>query len=813
MLVRNYRVRGHMVADLDPLGSEKPTLPELSPAYYGITAADMQRRVTTSHLRCGDQRLGEVIACMEEVYCRSIGAQFMHIDDLEIREWLQERMEGSRNRIDLSHKQQLRILRWLTDAVVFEEFVQKRFLGAKSFSLEGAESLLPLLELAFERAIEQGVIGIVLGMSHRGRLNVLANVIGKNPREIFREFEDRDPRRSIGAGDVKYHLGYSSTRPTHRDSDEDLYLSLCFNPSHLEFISPVAMGRVRARQERFADRDRRHGMLILIHGDAAFVGEGVVQETLNLSRLRPYDVGGTLHVIVNNQIGFTTPPEEGRSSTYASDVARMLQSPVFHVNGEDPEAVAQVIRLATDFRYRFQRDVVVDMYCYRRRGHNETDEPSFTQPLMARAIERREPLRDRYLRHLMGLGEVSQAEADRIRDRSEQRLERALAAAEKKPVAKRRRRKKPLIWTDYTGGGVENAEAVDTGVPAATLRELLDAQTRVPEGFTPHPKIRRAVKRRKAMVEGKRPLDWSAAEALALASIAADGFRVRLAGQDSERGTFSHRHAVLHDVETGDLWMPLQHVTPDQAPVHFCNAAQVIIDQFIASGEDKWSRLSGLVLLLPHGFEGMGPEHSSARMERFLVLAAEDNIQIAVPTTPAQYFHLLRQQMLRKWRKPLVVFTPKSLLRHPRAVSSWEELERGAFRSAIGDKTSGGGVERVLLCAGKIYYELIEEREKRERGDVGVARLELLYPLAEDDLRTVLDACGDGTPVTWVQEEPENMGAWRTLLARFGDSIVGHPFDGVTRPASASPATGSKASHHLEQELLLDQAFGEAGRD
>jgi 2-oxoglutarate dehydrogenase E1 component len=842
-LVRAYRVRGHLVANIDPLGMPRPHLPELDPEYYGFTAEDMDRPFSTATIHGPDVlTLRDILNRLRNTYCRSIGVQFMHIDDLGVRQWLQDRMEGTENRITLSRQEQLRILTRLTDAVIFEQFIQKRFTGAKSFSLEGAESLIPLLDLTIEKAGDQGIREIVMGMAHRGRLNVLANILGKSAQEIFREFADIDPKLHLGRGDVKYHLGYSSdwvTAARHK-----VHLSLCFNPSHLEFVCPVVVGRVRAKQDRSGDGKRRHTMALLIHGDAAFAGEGIVQETFNLSQLEGYRTGGTMHVIVNNQIGFITSPAEGRSSTYATDVARMLPIPIFHVNGEDPEAVAFVVRLAMDFRQQFERDVVIDMYCYRRRGHNEGDEPSFTQPVLYRAIEKRPSVRDGYLERLLKLGEVTRQEADRIAQQETRRLDEDLSAAKSDEYVMRSERHTGA-WKGYAGGRDTDMTQVDTGMDRACLAELLEVQTRLPADFHPHPKARRFLESRREMARGERPLDWAAGEALAFASLAEAGYRVRLSGQDSTRGTFSQRHAVLHDHTDGHRYVPLQHVSKGQAPVEiinsplseagvlgfeygysldcpnglvmweaqfgdFVNAAQVIIDQFIASAETKWNRLSGLVMLLPHGFEGMGPEHSSARLERFLSLAADNNIQIINPTSPAQYFHALRRQVLRPWRKPLVIMTPKSLLRHSKAVSTLDDCATGRFVKVIPDvRPDRPNVEGVLLCSGKLYYELDQERDELGRQDVAIVRLEQLYPLPWSELKAALANYKDGTPVYWVQEEPENMGAWRFLLARFGGELDDRlPFSGVFRRASPSPATGSASAHKMEQKELLMQAFG-----
>jgi 2-oxoglutarate dehydrogenase E1 component len=620
-----------------------------------------------------------------------------------------------------------------------------------------------------------------------------------------------------------------------------VHLSLCFNPSHLEYVNPVVLGRTRAKQDRRGDMHHVHKVALIIHGDAAFAGEGIVQEILNMSQLEGYATGGAIHIVVNNQIGFTTPPSQGRSTTYATDVAKMLQIPIFHVNGEDPEAVAQVIRLAMDFRHTFTRDVVIDMYSYRRHGHNETDEPAFTQPLLYAAIAERKSVRDGYLEHLLKLGGVTRDEADAIAVERREHLERELGEARRKDFV-RVHDWLGGYWKAYRGGPEAGVPDVDTGVAQSRLQELLRLQTELPADFRPHKQIERLLGARRAMSQGDRPLDWGAAEALAFASLLTEGVRVRLSGQDAERGTFSHRHSVIHDVTDGRRYMPLRNLSEDQAPVEiynsplneagvmgfeygysldwpdalvaweaqfgdFMNAAQVIIDQFIVSAEDKWKRLTGLVLLLPHGYEGAGPEHSSARLERFMALAAEENIQIVQPTTPAQFFHVLRRQVLRPWRKPLVVFTPKSLLRHPQATSTLEECAMGRFQRIIVDHKVKKPA-RVLLCSGKVYYELDKRRTELNREDVAIVRLEQLYPLPDVYWRTAVEQCDDGTPVYWVQEEPENMGAWRLLKARFGSMLFGRfPFTGVCRHESASPATGSASCHKLEQQELLERAF------
>jgi 2-oxoglutarate dehydrogenase E1 component len=842
-MVRAYRTFGHRAARLDPLAQQAGTEVVLDPELYGFTAERADQLLSCAGLHWpGPQTLREIVRRLRETYCGSIGVEFMHIEDRSIRGWLQEKIETNHNRLQLDQTERRQILTRLIHAATFEQFTRNQFVGAKSFSLEGAESLIPLLIFAIEKAAREGVREIVLAMAHRGRLNVLVNVIGKKPRQIFREFLDR-PQRSDGGGDVKYHLGYSGDYQTA--AGPKVHLSLCFNPSHLEFVNPVAVGRVRAKQDRSGDTQRQRGMALLIHGDAAFAGEGIIQETLNLSQLAGYAIGGALHVIVNNQIGFTTCPSEGRSTRYASDIVKMLQVPIFHVNGDDPEAVQQSVCLAMEFRRRYRRDVVIDMLCYRRHGHNEGDEPSFTQPKMYRVIGQHPPVPERYLKQLIEQRLIHREQADQIGKEFRDLLEQELTLA-RSDGANDETQSYGGIWSGYAGG-LEPKSQEMRGVAPERLSHLLDAQTRFPANFHPHPKILRAATLRREMAAGTRPLDWAAAEALAFATLASSGVRVRLSGQDTARGTFSQRHAVLHDVETGEQYTPLNHLTPDQAPVEiynsplseagvlgfeygysldypdalilweaqfgdFVNAAQVIVDQFMSSAEEKWRRLSGLVLLLPHGFEGMGPEHSSARIERFLQLGARDNLQVVYPTTPAQYFHCLRRQALRKWRKPLVIMTPKSLLRHRDATSSLPELIQGRFETVIGEPRSESTVKRILLCSGKIYYELKGHRAERRRDDVAIVRVEQLYPTPTDALAAALRAYSEHTPVVWVQEEPSNMGASCFWSLQCGTRLFDrYPFTLVARPASASPATGSAWRHREQQAQLVAAAFGEVG--
>jgi len=848
-IVRAFRVRGHLLAKLDPLERERPPQPELEPAYYGLTDEDLERTFSSDTIKgTGSMKLRSILERLRNTYCRSIGVQFMHIDDLNVKNWLTARMEASENRVELSRDEQLRVLTCLTDAVIFEDFLQKKFLGAKRFSLEGGESLIPLLDMAIEESAEHGVREVVLGMAHRGRINVLANVMGKPPADIFAEFEDKHAEEMKGRGDVKYHLGYSSDRETR--AGHKVHMTLCFNPSHLEFVNPVALGRQRAKQDRYGSGNRNGGMCILIHGDAAFAGQGVIQESLNLSQLDGYSTGGTIHVVVNNQVGFTTSPEEGRSCTYPTDIAKFLQIPIFHVNGEDPEAVMQVIKLATEFRDTWKRDVVIDMWCYRRYGHNEGDEPAFTQPLMYKAIRARKSVREGYLDRLLKLGEITREEADELADKRRAILEQHLTEARSDEDAGNPSDELRGVWSGYRGGFDKDTERVVETLSNSELGRVIEAAATLPEGFTPHPKIERLLEQRREMARGERPIDWATAELAAFGRLIEKGHPVRLTGQDSGRGTFSQRHAQLHDFETGDRIVPVASLAKDDgrfevynSPLSeigvlgfeygysmdtpdglvlweaqfgdFVNVAQVIIDQFIVSAEAKWNRLSGLVLLLPHGFEGQGPEHSSARLERFLMLAAEDNIQVVNATTPAQYHNLLMRQIVRPWRKPLIVMTPKSLLRLPAATSTLEELGSGIFHRILPDASSVApeNVRRVLMCSGKVYYDLVKRRDEDQIGDVAILRLEQIYPLDPNDIVQALAPYAPDTPVWWVQEEPENMGAWPFLLTRhdrLGQALGNRPIRCIARKRAAVPATGSHAAHALEQAELLERAFGQA---
>jgi len=845
-LIHAYRARGHKYANLDVLGLRPQDEKGPPLESVGLSTADLDRVVTAGTLPGAPRStLRELIGHVQETYCRTIGAEFRHIEDGAMRDWLQRTMETTRNRLALSRADQLRILTKLTEAEVFEQFLGTKFVGAKRFSLEGAESLIPMLDLFIDHAGNNGTQEILIGMAHRGRLNVLINIMDKDPESMFAAFDDSRPETYMGSGDVKYHLGFSADRVT--SGGNKMHLSLCFNPSHLEFVNPVVEGRVRAKQDRKKDGTRQGTMPILIHGDAAFAGQGVVMETMQLAGLKGYETGGTIHIVVNNQVGFTTDPVDSRSTPYCTDIGRMFHIPVFHVNGEDPEAVAQVVKLAVDFRTHFRKDVIIDLYCYRRHGHNEADEPSFTQPLMYQAISRKRTVREEYIGHLKGLGQVTEQEAEAIKEQKRAALEQSLQKSrlpdfQHKPISAM-----AGLWSRYNGGADSETPDVDTSINVDLARTLLTRLSAVPEGFAVHPKVARGpLEQRREMAAGTRAVDWGAAEALAFASLLTSGFRVRLSGQDVGRGTFSHRHAVLRSTETGDSHVPLQHLSPDQAHFDvydsclseagvlgfdygfsldypdalviweaqfgdFVNGAQVIIDQFMTSAEVKWNRLSGLTLFLPHGYEGQGPEHSSARVGRFLHMCARDNMQVCNVTTPAQLFHLLRRQVIRPYRKPLVLFTPKSLLRHKAVVSDLSEFASGGFKRLLPDVTvrDKKAVKRVLLCSGKIYLDLDAARVEQKREDVAIMRLEQLYPMPIAQLRAELDGFDPGTPLIWVQEEPWNQGALHLVRGRLPKDLLDrHPFSGVTRDESPSPATGSLAAHRLEQARLVAEALG-----
>ncbi len=832
-LVIMYRARGHLIAELDPLQAESPELhEELDPATYGLTIWDLDRPYEAGEIAGHDDlTLGQVLAILRDAYCRTVGVEFMHIAEPGQTRWIANRMEG----VDttLPPEDQRHILSRLNEAEAFERFLHRKYVGHKRFSLEGAESLIPMLDSILEDASAQGMREVVIGMAHRGRLNVLANIVGKSFGQIFREFEGSiDPNTAQGSGDVKYHVGASGTH-TSREGRE-IAVSVASNPSHLEAVDPVVEGMVRAKQD-LTEGGKAAALPVLIHGDAAFAGQGVVAETLAMSQLHGYGTGGTVHVIVNNQLGFTTGSDYARSSEYASDVARTVQAPIFHVNGDDPEACVRVARLAFAFRQQFHKDVVIDMWCYRRWGHNEGDEPSFTQPLMYDAIEARRSVRKLYMERLVNAGDLSVEEAERALEEFRERLQRAFDETEDAGADA------PAAVDREPPAPAQAEPPVGTAVERGTLDEVVDALVTVPEGFTVHPKLQRWLEQRRAALDGDA-VDWSLGEALAFGTLLLDGTTVRLAGQDTRRGTFSQRHSVLVDRTTAAEHTPLAALGPfrvyDSLLSEFAalgfeygysvsnpgalvlweaqfgdfgNGAQVIVDQFISAAEDKWSQTSGVVMLLPHGYEGQGPEHSSARLERFLQLGAGDNIQICVPSTPAQYFHLLRRQALREVHKPLIVMTPKSLLRLPAARGRADELTGGSFQEVLPDPDHPhpSVVSRILLCSGKVFYDLAKHRADAGRQGAAILRIEQLYPFPAEHLREYLGHF-DGAEIRWVQEEPENMGGWFHVRRLVRDRL-GIDLTGVTRPESASPATGSLKVHHREQAELVDRAFAGLG--
>ncbi|HVZ74091.1 MAG TPA: 2-oxoglutarate dehydrogenase E1 component [Polyangia bacterium] len=855
-LVEAYRELGHLSANLDPLGLMKRTGAPLRLEDHGLAEEDLDLVFSSENVAGPDRTtLRDLVGLLRETYTRQIGVELAHLHDIELRGWLQNRMERTRNRLALTRGDRMRILDQIIGAEVFEQFLQNKFLGAKRFSMEGAESLIPLLERTVERAARSGVVEIVIGMAHRGRLNVLANVLKKPPSQIFAEFLDKqDPKDEASGGDVKYHLGYSIDRsfPGANGADaHKVHLSLTFNPSHLEWVNTVVQGRVRAKQDRISDTGRTRCLPLLLHGDAAFAGQGIIAEAFNMSELDGYRVGGTVHIVVNNQVGFTTSPQHGKSTTYATDVARMLQIPIFHVNGEDPEAVAQVVDLAVDFRQRFHRDALIELWCYRKHGHNEGDEPSYTQPIMYRTIANKPSIRASYLDYSAktpmpgdNAAPITVEETDMIAAHKRHELESELEVATRFETAPR-----PSTfaahWENLKGGLERNAPTVPTSVTRAAIEQVGAALTRVPEGFNVHPKLKKLIiEARAQMAAGEKACDWGMGEMLAFGTLLAQGIRVRLSGQDSRRGTFSHRHSTFFDYQSEAEYTPLRHIREKQgvfdvrdSPLSeagvlgfeygysldmpegltlweaqfgdFVNAAQVVIDQFIASSEAKWNRVSGLVMLLPHGMEGQGPEHSSARLDRFLTLSVKDNWQVVNLTTPANYFHALRRQVLRPYRKPLVVMSPKSLLRHPLATSPLSDFTDGAFQYVIPDTTvEHKATKRVLLCTGKVYYDLLAARDERKANDVAIVRVEQLYPMHKDEVQACLTDVPAGTPVFWVQEEPKNMGAWNYVHREVAPLLQGtYPWGCVSRPLAASPATGSATRHKREQATLMDEAF------
>jgi 2-oxoglutarate decarboxylase len=831
-LIRAYRVRGHLVTDVDPLDGKRAPHPDLDPATYGLTIWDMDREFIADGLGGRDRAtLREILDVLRDTYCGTVGAEYMFISDPERREWLQERMESTRNRGNLTTKDRRQILEKLVEAESFERFLHAKYLGHKRFSLEGVEALIPLLDVVLNAAAERGVVEVVMGMSHRGRLNVLANTVGKPLAQIFSEFEgNEDPDSTQGSGDVKYHLGAAGMHES--PTGAKVGVTVAPNPSHLEFVNPVVEGMVRAKQDAIDDAERARVLPVLLHGDAAFAGQGVVAETLNLAGLEGYTTGGTLHVVVNNQIGFTTLPEDARTSTYSTDVARMVQAPVLHVNADDPEAVVHVAGLAYEYRQRFKRDIVVDLVGYRRWGHNEGDEPSYTQPLMYAKIKNHPSVAEIYGDLLVRAGAISTEElsalwASKRALMQEEGEEGTLAAITRRTPAP--------------------AAPADAAAMWGRLRVVLKALGSVPQGFELHPKLAPHIRKRAELLEGKGEVDWATAESLAFGTLLLEGVPVRLSGQDSGRGTFSQRHAIFYDARNGREYIALNAVAPagTRFEVHdsllseaavlgfefgysvaehralvmweaqfgdFANGAQVIIDQFLVASETKWGQPTGLVLLLPHGHEGQGPEHSSARVERYLTLCAENNMFVAWPSTPAQLFHLLRRQGRAAIEKPMVVLTPKSLLRHPRCMSPLPALAEGTFEEVLDD----GGVEprnvrRVAFVSGKLYYDLLKGREEKKAGHVALVRLEQLHPFPAERLTEILSRYSPSADLVLCQEEPRNMGTWRFIRERFLDGEVagaaGRALRYIGRHASASPAPGSHKVHVAEQEEIVNEVL------
>ncbi|MFV0477399.1 MAG: 2-oxoglutarate dehydrogenase E1 component [Parahaliea sp.] len=843
-LISAYRQRGHQKASLDPLHLHlREPVPDLDLGFHELSAADLDTVFQTASLYIGkaDASLGEIVNALEQTYCNTIGAEFMHIVNTQERHWVMQRMESVRSAPELGERVRLALLKRLIKAEGLEKSLGSKYPGTKRFGLEGGESLIPMLSEMIQRIGSYGAKEIVIGMAHRGRLNVLVNIFGKNPSELFAEFEGRVTYQS--SGDVKYHQGFSSNVMT---PGGEVHLALAFNPSHLEIVSPVVEGSVRARQDRRHDEIGSQVVPIVIHGDAAFAGQGVVMETFQMSQTRAYKTGGTVHIVLNNQVGFTTSlREDARSTEYCTDVAKMVQAPIFHVNADDPEAVLFVTQMAIDFRNQFNKDVVVDLICYRRRGHNEADEPSVTQPLMYDKIRKQKTTRDLYAQHLIAQGVISAEEDQRLMDIYREFLDRgeylvsSLVSEPNKSMF--------VDWTPYLNH--EWTLSADTGMDLAELQALTTEINSVPDGFPVQRQVNKILEDRRKMAAGAMPLNWGAAETLAYASLLQAGYPVRLTGQDVGRGTFSHRHAVLHNQKDASLYIPLEHISENQADftIHdsllseeavlafeygyattaptglviweaqfgdFANGAQVVIDQFITSGEHKWSRLCGLTMLLPHGYEGQGPEHSSARLERFMQLCAEHNIQVCVPTTPAQVFHMLRRQAIRPLRKPLIVMSPKSLLRHKEAISSLEDLAYGHFHNVLDetDDLDASKVRRVILCSGKVFYDLRAARREREIDDIAIIRLEQLYPFPEAELQTILESYPAVTDAIWCQEEPMNQGAWyssqhhmrRTLDIVYKDVDLRY----VGRESSAAPAAGYMALHVAQMEEFINDALG-----
>ena len=843
-LIAAYRNRGHQKAKLDPLGlAKREDVPDLDLASHGLTKSDLDTVFNAGNLALGktDATLGEMVDAMEATYCASIGVEYMHIVDTKEKRWIQQRLEGTRGQFGFTAEQKKHVLERLTAAEGLEKFLGNKYVGAKRFGVEGGESFIPMVNELIQRAGSVGCKEVVIGMPHRGRLNLLVNIMGKNPADLFGEFEGKSIHKK-GSGDVKYHQGFSSNVMT---PGAEVHLALAFNPSHLEIVGPVVEGSVRARQVRRKDIGGDDVLPIIVHGDAAFAGQGVNQETFQMSQTRGYTVGGTVHIVVNNQVGFTTSdPRDARSTEYCTDIAKMIQAPIFHVNGDDPEAVLFVSQLAHDFRHTFRKDVVIDMFCYRRRGHNEADEPAATQPMMYQVINKKATTRTLYADQLIQQKVLDRSSADAMVENYRADLEAGKHVANAlvlEPNEKMFVDWKPYLGHDYT-------DIWDTTFPIERLKELGTKMRQLPEGFVMQRQVSKVIDDRLKMQTGEMPLNWGAAEVLAYATILDEGYLVRLTGEDVGRGTFSHRHAKLHNQVDGSVYIPLCHIKENQPRTaiydsllsemavlafeygyattlpksliiweaqfgDFANCAQVVIDQFIASGETKWERVCGLTMLLPHGYEGQGPEHSSARLERFLQLCAEDNMQVITPTTPAQIFHAMRRQAIRPIRKPMIITSPKSLLRHKLATSTLEELATGTFQTVIDevDQINKADVTRLVLCGGKVYYDLLEKRRAEELNNTAVVRIEQLYPYPEQRIAEVLASYPNVKEIVWAQEEPKNQGAWLFIAPRLYDDVMKAAkqvrISYAGRPASAAPACGSPYLHAKQQAQLVNDAL------
>ncbi|ETO94170.1 2-oxoglutarate dehydrogenase E1 component [Legionella oakridgensis] len=841
-LINAYRTYGHLIAKLDPLEmTERPSVANLELAYHHLSDDDKKRIFFAGNTFIKERMLlSEIYEALCETYCGSIGIEYMHIANTEERKWLQHQLESVQGKPPIASERKLTILNELIAAEGLERYLGTRFVGQKRFSLEGGDALVPVVKEIIRRGGEQRVKEIVIGMAHRGRLNVLVNVLGKEPNQLFQEFEGKiDGERT---GDVKYHLGFSSDLRT--EAGNIVHVALAFNPSHLEIIDPVVQGSARSRLRRRNDLEKKDSVVpVVIHGDAAFAGQGVVMETFNFSQARGYCTGGTVHIVVNNQIGFTTSnPLDARSTLYCTDVAKMVQAPVIHVNGNDPEAVVFATQIAFEFRMKFKRDVVLDLVCYRRHGHNEADEPSVTQPLMYKKVKSMPTVRELYAKQLIAAGLISEERVETLMDEYRDKLDKGQAVVE--TIKGDYEGKISVDWTPFIHA--KWTDKVDTGVDEQTLQKLSKQLHTLPDGFKPHPVVQRLLAEREKMAADEMPLNWGYAETMAYATLLHEGHAVRLSGQDSARGTFAHRHAVLHDVETGEYITPLEKVASDPMKPFavidsvlseeavlafeygfaasepnslviweaqfgdFANGAQVVIDQFISSGEQKWGRLCGLVMLLPHGYEGQGPEHSSARLERYMQLCAQQNIQVCTPTTPAQIFHLLRRQVLRKFRKPLIIMSPKSLLRHKLATSSLQELTRGSFQNVLAeiDELDPEKITKVVLCCGKVYYDLLQKRRDDKLNHVAIIRIEQLYPFPKKALIKELAKYPNAKTVIWCQEEPQNQGIWFSSQHNIKDCLhKDHSLYYAGRGFAAAPAAGSPKLHAQQQQELVEEAL------